>query len=83
MEIGIKAVSLRILESVPQKSDSIRSERLHLSDYNHRSEQTALLRKEELTCHLSEIRNTSEYFHDVHERNLKKKIIELVLKEIE
>ena len=65
--------SFRILESVSKERDLVRQEALHLHDNYHRSEQAALLPGEdvdEFTFQFGETRQTGEYFHDVHERNL-------------
>ena len=67
--------SFRILESDSKERDLVRQEALHLHDNDHRSEQAALLPGEEVdefTFQFGEARQTGEYFHDVHERNLTK-----------
>ena len=64
---------LRILESVSRERDLFRQEARHHRDNDHRSEQAAQVSTEEveyLTVQLIEARTTSEYFHDVHGRNL-------------
>ena len=71
-------------ESVSRDRDIFRQEAHHLLDVSQRPEADAHITRAEVdafTHQLSEARETSEYFHDLRERN-SKKVIELLPSEI-